>query len=125
MSLSGKPALTIRAKSAGESGRTAACARPEIAGVIEHPALDRPLGPAEGNGADEVEISLRLDQRQEHAGRGGIGNDPLNLGDGEVPARVPDLAGLEIDDPVADARLGPAEVLRGELIALSRDVVVD
>lgn len=58
-------------------------------------------------------------------GGGGIGNDPLDLGGGKVPARVRDPPRLEIDDPVADARLGAAEVLRGELIALSRDVVVD
>jgi hypothetical protein len=51
--------------------------------------------------------------------------DPLDLGDRNVPARVPDLARFEVDEPVADAGLGPAEVLRGELRALSRDIVVD
>ena len=38
-----------------------------------------------------------------------------NLGGGKVPAQVPDLARLQIDDLVADARLGPAEVVLAAL----------
>ena len=51
MSLSGKPALTIRAKSAGDSGRTAACALPEIAPAsLSTPRSIGPSGPLNGTG---------------------------------------------------------------------------
>lgn len=95
------------------------------AGIIEHSTLDGPIGAAEGNRSDEVEIRARLNQRQEHARRGGIGDDLLDLRHGEIAARPFDFARFEIDDPIPDARFGAAKILCGELIPQSWDIVVN
>jgi len=55
----------------------------------------------------------------------GIGDDLLNLGDGEVAFGILDLAWFQIDDPIAFALLGAAQILLWKLILLGRDVVID
>lgn len=49
----------------------------------------------------------------------------LDLGDGKIAARLADLVGLMADDPIADARADPSEILARELVRLRRAVVVD
>lgn len=49
----------------------------------------------------------------------------LDLGEGKIAARLADLAGLMVDDPIADARADPSEILARKLVRLRRAVVVD
>ncbi len=87
MSYSGKPG-TDDPREVRRRQRPNGRLRParEDAGVIEHTALNRPLGTPEGNRADKVEIGPWLDQRHVHAGRRRIGYDSLDLSDSKVPA---------------------------------------
>lgn len=104
-------------------GRLSAAGNPAL--LVQHAALHDAVRPAERHGIGKIEISTWLDDREIHARRAGIGNDLLDLSDGKIAARLPNLARLQIDDPVVDAGLDPTEILRRELIAFGRTVVVD
>ncbi len=92
---------------------------------IQHASLYDPVWSAERNGIDEVEIAAVFDQRQIHAGRLRIRNNPLNLGDSKIAAGRCDFPRLVVDDPVTHTRLDTTEILARELVLFSRAIVVN
>jgi hypothetical protein len=93
--------------------------------LIQNATLDDALRTVERNGICKVEIGAGLDDGEIHTWHAGIGNDLLYLGDGEIATCVAHLRRFQIDDPIADARLNAAEILRRELVSLSGAVIVD
>lgn len=93
--------------------------------VIEQTSFGQAVGPVEWNRIDEIEISPGLNQCEIHAWRCGVGNDTLDFGNSEIATGIVHLAGLVVDDPIADASFDATQILARELVLLSGAVVVD
>jgi len=83
---------------------------------IQNTQLYQSVGRLERYGVREIEIAVRLDQRQIHALGGRIGNDALDLGYREIAPRIRNLGWFIIDNPIVDAGLDAAQILTWELI---------
>ncbi len=93
--------------------------------VIKNASLDQPQRAIERDRIGEVQVGAGFDQGEIHVLSGRVRHNMGHFGDCEVSARIPDFAGLVVDDPIANAGADAGQVLAWELILLRRAVVVD